>query len=420
MNFVNRRITAEELITDAYTYLIGRALVIRQEHLDVIDGPMEYNVAYHNPLASVDWVNPNLSVTNSQCWITVDSQTPVILEIPKIEDRYYTAQITDEWGEVITNINPRTYPLQPYGKFAFVAPGYSGEIPEDAVRIDLRSYKATMLARVELQNDPDGAVKLQRQIKITPLGNPKVPPAVAMPKFDNQALLGVELFDKAEEALTRTPDVSPIAAQLHAKVRAVARQASDPKNRKDIDKLLRDKIIPEFTRFAVTEAGAAQNNWLGTLVVGNYGEDFRTRSAANLVGIWANSGHEVIYYIATRDSKGEPLDGSKCYVIDFPKHAVPQDVVNEFWALMLVSLPDFRPIPNPLNRFELSSWSDVKKEADGSLKLLIAPNLDAAMAESNWLPSPDSQPFSLTFRTYVPKAVVKKGEWFPPAVVKIK
>jgi hypothetical protein len=32
----------------------------------------------------------------------------------------------------------------------------------------------------------------------------------------------------------------------------------------------------------------------------------------------------------------------------------------------------------------------------------------------------DGKPFSLTFRTYVPKDVVKRGEWFPPAVMSVK
>jgi hypothetical protein len=170
----------EQIIADAYVYLIGRALVVRQEHLDVA-AQGGYNVAFHNRLGSAEFVNPNLGVANTEAWIAVDDDTPVLLEIPKIEGRYYTAQILDEWGETLTNIHERNYPLQPYGKFAFVAPGSRVVIPDDAVRIELRSQKAKMLARVELQNDRDGAVALQRQIRITPLGKPKFPPAVKSP-----------------------------------------------------------------------------------------------------------------------------------------------------------------------------------------------------------------------------------------------
>ncbi len=406
----------EDIIREAYVYLLGRALIIRQENLDIDNKGLEYNTVHHNPLASVDFVNPNMSVTNSQLWIAVDDDTPVVLEIPKVEGRYYTAQICDEWGEVITNINQRNFPLQPYGKFAFVAPGYTGEVPEGAVRIELRSYKAKMLARVELQQSPDAAVDLQQQIRASALGEPDFPPAIELPDFDNASLIGVELFDHADAILTSAIDVSPKAAQLQAMVRAVALSIEDPRAREATDALLRETVIPEFLRFAVTEAGTSKNNWLGTLIVGNYGDDYAIRTAANLVGIWAQSRHEVIYHVTTRDGDGEPLDGNKRYVLRFPADALPQDVTNALWSLHLVSLPDFRPVPNALDRFVLSTWSNVSREPDGSLKLLVASEFDESVADSNWLPSPAGQPFSLTFRVYVPKPAVQSGDWFPPLV----
>jgi hypothetical protein len=36
--------------------------------------------------------------------------------------------------------------------------------------------------------------------------------------------------------------------------------------------------------------------------------------------------------------------------------------------------------------------------------------------ESNWLPSAAGKGFSLTLQTYVSKDMVKRGEWFPPAI----
>jgi hypothetical protein len=54
--------------------------------------------------------------------------------------------------------------------------------------------------------------------------------------------------------------------------------------------------------------GKFENNWLGTVVIGNYADDYYTRSAANLVGIWANASSEVIYALAVCCSAHEPLD----------------------------------------------------------------------------------------------------------------
>jgi len=407
----------EQIIADGYVYLIGRALIVRQEHIDVA-AQGGYNVAFHNPLGSANFPNPNLSVANTEAWIAVDDATPVLLEIPRIEGRYYTAQILDEWGETLTNIHERNYPLQPYGKFAFVAPGSRVAIPKDAVRIELRSHKAKMLARVELQNDREGAVALQRQIRVTPLGTPKFPPALKIPTIVEPTLVGVELFDQAEDLLKSAPDVSPIAAQLQAQVRAVALAATDPARRATIDKTLRDQVIPRFNRFARQEAGLVRNNWFGTMVVGNYGEDFWIRSAANLIGIWANNTHEVVYFVTTRDAAGRPLDGGSTYELYFPKDALPQDVVNAFWSVHLVGVPDFFPVPNPLDRFVLSTYSNVKKNPDGSLTLVLAPEFVAGVPAANWLPTAPGRPFSLTWRTYIPKDIVTQGKWFPPAVTK--
>lgn len=406
----------EQIVADAYVYLIGRALVVRQEHLDIV-AQGGYNVAFHNRLGSADFVNPNLGVANTEAWIAVDDATPVLLELPKIEGRYYTAQILDEWGETLTNIQERNYPLQPYGKFAFIAPGSRVAIPEDAVRIELRSQKAKMLARVELQNDRDGAVALQRQIRITPLGEPKFPPAVKIPEFDHAQLVGVELFDATEDLLKSAPDVSPIAAQLQAQVRAVALATKDPAQRAAIDKTLRDQVIPRFMRYATQEGGQVRNNWLGTaMILGNYGENFWIRSGANLIGIWANNSHEVIYFIATRDAAGRSLDGSNTYELHFPEDALPQDVVNAFWSVHLVGVPDFMLVPNRLDRFMLSTHSNVEKNYDGSLTLVLGPDPVPGVPEANWLPTAPAKLFSLNWRTYVPKEIVRQGNWFPPAV----
>jgi hypothetical protein len=127
----------EATIANAYLYLLGRVLVIRQEHADRAADGFEYSKIKYNPLGSADFVNPNFDVAYLEAWFAVDDRTPVILEIPEIKDRYYTAQILDEWGEVIVNINERTFPSKPFGKFALVKPGWQGSLPQDTSRIAL-------------------------------------------------------------------------------------------------------------------------------------------------------------------------------------------------------------------------------------------------------------------------------------------
>ena len=95
-------------------------------------------------------------------------------------------------------------------------------------------------------------------------------------------------------------------------------------------------------------------------------------------------------------------------------------MVNAYGSVFLVDVPDYRVVSNPLNRFNFSSDSGLKSEADGSLKIRIASKPGATVPESNWLPSADGKGFSLTLRTYVPKDAVKRGEWIPPALTRLK
>jgi hypothetical protein len=410
----------DKTLADAYVYLLGRALVIRQEHIDRGGSGFAYNAIKYNPLGSADFVNPNFDVAYLEAWFAVDDNTPVILEVPEVKGRYYTAQILDEWGEVIVNINERTFPSKPFGKFALVKPGSLAKIPDDASRITLHSSKAKMLARVELKDDPEGAVKLQHAFKATAQGTPQIAAPPPIPLFTNKELIGVEIFDDIDAKLASAMDVAPNAAEMQQKVRAVAAYAASGADaRAAIDAKLR-KIVPEFQEYAFTKSAPYRNHWVGAGRTGNYGTDFWLRTTVNFAGIWANTTDEVIYLVATRDADEQPLNGSNNYVMHFPANKLPDSVVNAYWSVILVGVPDYRVAPNPLNRFNFNNYSALKKQPDGSLVIAIGPKPPVTVPESNWLPSPDGKPFSLTFRTYVPKDVVKQGEWQPAAVVQVK
>ena len=410
----------DNTVTDAYVYLLGRALTIRQEHMDRKGEGFAYNKIKYNPLGSADFVNPNFDVAYLEAWFAVDDKTPVILEVPEVRGRYYTAQILDEWGEVIANINERTFPTKPFGKFALVKPGSNVRIPADAGRIELHSSKAKLLGRVELKGDPDGAVKLQHAFRATGTGKPAIKPPPAIPMFDNATLLGAEIFDDVDARLGSALDVSPVAAGMQQKVRSVAAYvASGKEARAAVDAQLR-AFVPKFRKDALTRSAPYVNHWLCGASGGNYGANYQMRTAANYTGIWANNPAEAVYFPATRDANEKPLDGSSSYVMHFPADGLPDKVVDAYWSVILVGVPDYRVVSNPLKRYNFNNHSALVKEADGSLKIGIGPKPVAGVPEANWLPSAEGKPFSLTFRTYVPNEQVKTCEWTPPPVTKVE
>ena len=409
-------IPSDQDIVDAYTYLYGRYLVIQQENHDINVEKAGYNKIKYNPLGTAQFVNPNLDVAYLEAWIAVDAAHAVILNVPKIEGRYYTAELLDGWGEVIVNINNRNFPKTPYGKFALVLKGTNPPIPADAVKIELPSEKAKMLARVELKGTPDIAQKLQRQFTFTVPDGIKIAPPVTIPEFTPKAPIGGEIFDKVEEVIASYPDVMPKAKEYQGKAIAIEQyRKTDDKAKAHVDEIVKTKAIPAFLAGA-KGFGTQKGGWSVSYAAGNFGDDILARDIINYGGLWANRKEEAVYFIGLIDSKNQPLNGDKIYEIRFPKDALPDSAVNAFWSTTLYSVPDYRVVDNKLKRYNLNNVSGLKKNPDGSLSIWLASSLPKGAIESNWLPTPAGKGFSLNFRTYVPKKNVQDGQWFPAPI----
>ncbi|WP_409417802.1 DUF1214 domain-containing protein [Flavobacterium sp. PS2] len=413
-------VPTDQDIVDAYTYLYGRYLVIQQENHDINVEKVGYNKIKYNPLGTAQFVNPNLDVAYLEAWLAVDADHAVILNVPKIEGRYYTAELLNGWGEVIVNINNRNFPKTPYGKFALVLKGTNPTIPADAVKIELPSEKAKMLARVELKGTPDIAQKLQRQFTLTVPEGIKITPPVTIPDFTPKAPIGGEIFDKVEEVIASYPDVMPKAKEYQDKALAIeAYRKTDDKAKARIDEIIKTKAIPGFLAGA-KGFGTQKGGWSVSYVAGNFGNDILARDIINYGGLWANRKEEAVYFIGLIDSKGQPLTGDKVYEIRFPKDALPETAVDGFWSTTVYSVPDYRVVDNKLKRYNLNNVSGLKKNPDGSLSIWLASSLPKGAIESNWLPTPAGKGFSLNFRTYVPKKSVQEGKWFPAPIEQIK
>lgn len=165
--------------------------------------------------------------------------------------------------------------------------------------------------------------------------------------------------------------------------------------------------------------GRAGNGWHHPTVVGNYGSDYRARSAVNLGGIWANNSKEAVYFKTNTDGQGIELNGSNVYTMTFPKDRQPQSLVRYFWSVIVVDAEKFQVVPNSLQRYNLNNQSGLKTNADGSLTVIFANKLPSDYPQSNWLPTPAGKNYHLTMRFYGPTAELESGRYFPPPLVKV-
>lgn len=409
----------EQDVVDAYIYVLGRYLVIRQEHIDMAEAGVTYNVIKFNELGKAEFVNPNLDVAYLEVWLAVDEQTPVILEVPRVVGRYYTVQVMDEWAEILYNINERTFPAQPYGALAFCLRGSNPPLPAGALRLDLPSRKAKVLARVERKGDDAGAVALQRAFTIIRGGTPVIAPALPIPMFTNATPITVDVFTQPMlgNVLSSAPDAMELGPTLRRRAEAIADYvAQDAQNCAVIDGIIKETALPGLVQF-IRSYGDKRGGWAATTGKElGFGEDYWFRTAANYAGIWWNNNREVVYFIGEADSAGVPLNGDSVYCLHFAPDDLPQKHVHAYWSLTLMSLPDYRVASNPLGRFGFNNLSAFAYEPDGSLRLYLAATPPAEAPQSNWLPAPAGTPFTLNFRMYVPKPEVLSGDYYVPPI----
>ncbi|SCU75884.1 conserved exported hypothetical protein [Cupriavidus necator] len=409
---------SEQDINDAYVYLLGRLLVLRQQQIDFQKEGFQWNRIIHRDVGGVSWANPNLDVAYSEAWVAVDEKTCTVFSVPAIKGRYYTIQFLNGWGETVANINERNYPDHPSGEFAMCLKGATAALSPNARRIDLPGKTSRVLARVEIGADKKQAIALQHQITTRITGTPTIAPVPATPAFSNDKLPGVEAFDSAAVALRSEPDINPGMEPIQAKVRAVsAAVASSPAERARVDKVIREKTLPAFFQ-SFSTAGTIRNGWNRPATIGKYGSDYQTRTRIDLGGIWANSTDEVVYFKTDTDGTGTKLDGGNVYTITFPKDQLPVRHVKYFWSVIAVDSRNFRVIPNAKNRFLINKQSRLSYGKDGSLTLYFAPARPKDAPDGNWLPTPKGQNYHLTFRLYGPDQPVLSGEWFPAPLIK--
>jgi hypothetical protein len=158
------------------------------------------------------------------------------------------------------------------------------------------------------------------------------------------------------------------------------------------------------------------------LLVHEYGHDGRLRELLletrdhRQFGLGANLPEDAIYPASIGDESGKPLDGANSkYVIRFAKDALPP--VDAFWSITLYDNDGFQ-VANPINRFAVSSWMPLKRDADGALTLHFQNENPGTDRETNWLPAPKG-PFNLTMRLYAPKSAALTGVSNRPAIERI-
>jgi hypothetical protein len=430
---------AHDLGVSAYLYfypLITMDLTRRQltnvERVEGIHGPMNTFVSlaeYPAPDMKVV-VRPNFDTLYTSAFLDLTAE-PMIVSAPDTDGRYYLLPMLDMWTDVFASPGSRTTGTQA-ANFLVTPPGWNGTVPPGMARIAAPTPYVWIIGRTKTDGpqDYDAVHKIQAGYKITPLSEwggaakpavGKVDLSVDMktpPKIQVDTMPADKFFAYAAELLKVNPPHitdQPIIAQLK-------RIGIEPGQSFDLTKA--EPIVRKALEIAPADAqqlmawklptiARVANGWsMNTDTMGVYGNYYLKRAMIAQAGLGANLPEDAVYPFNLADESGKPLDGTNKYILHFEKADLPP--VDAFWSVTLYDDDGF-PVPNPANRFAVSSWMPFKYNGDGSLDLYFQNENPGAAKEANWLPAPKG-PFNVLMRLYAPRSEALTGKWNPPPV----
>lgn len=361
---------------------------------------------------------------------------PLVLSVPAMpKGRYYSLQFIDMYTHNFAYVGSRATGNDA-GHYLLAGPAWQGAVPEGIGSV-IRSetHFAFVLYRTQLFGTKDlGEVeRIQAQYRVQPLsqftGTAPPPPAEPVdfirPLSGEAQKTSPEFFGILDFLFRFTPTHPSETALMERFARAgigpgqsfdVA--ALSPEQRRAVDQGMADawRAFAEFKSAEVDTGKRSSSDGFGTREF--LRNDYMTRMASAVLGIYGNSKEEANYPAYFADSERNPLNGATDrYTIRFGAGQLPP--VNAFWSLTLYELPSSLLSDNPIDRYLINSQMqpDLVRDADGGITLYIQHESPGEDREPNWLPAPRG-PFFMVLREYWPKPEALDGSWNAPPVVR--
>jgi hypothetical protein len=432
---------AHDIAVEAYTYFYPLVLMDLTRRMATniepgkIPGFGPMNAFSHmREFPSADFrtvVRPNFDTLYSSAWLDLTAE-PMIVSVPDTHGRYYLLPMLDMWTNVFAVPGKRTSGTTE-AHFAVVAPGWTGDLPQGVEKIQAPTPYVWIIGRTQTNGpaDYDEVHTIQDGYTVTPLsqwGNPPVPPKVNIdPTVDMKTpplrqvnvMPADQFFTYAAELMKVNPPHATDWSQI-ARFKKIGIEPGKSFVFSSLDQPIQDALksgaadAQQNMYFKIPTIAREVNGWqMNTDTMGVYGNYYLKRAIVAMTGLGANQCEDAIYPFNIADAAGNPLVGEKNYVFHFNKDELPP--VGAFWSVTMYDEEGFQ-VANPINRYAISSWMDLKYNADGSLDIYLQHNSPGPDKESNWLPSPEKGVLGVTMRLYAPKPQALDGRWAPPPI----
>ncbi|WP_432459576.1 DUF1254 domain-containing protein [Agarivorans sp. QJM3NY_25] len=362
----------------------------------------------------------------SQSHIDLDVSGPMVIEVPRTDNRYFIVQLLDAYSDSIDDLIKQNAGTQG-AKFLLVQQGWQGEIPEGISGvIESRTPMVWYIQRTGVagEQDLDAALEVHDGFIHYPLSeygeshgvvslqqsSGGIPP-MARPQ-------GLEWFALIDQELRKNPLAEDAA--MVAQFKYIGIGGETPFNSELLSAAQKRGLLravessARIIDYAGRQLGATSYGWSMMFEGGRYGQDYLSRASINLRAAGLNVPERALYPNRYTDSQGMQLSGKYQYRMTMPADAPAK----EFWSLTMYDATNLFMVENEINRYSISTNrpEELKYATDGTLPICIQ-HQPPEGEHCNWLPAPEDD-FYLHLRLYEPTQQVLDNEYPMPQVIK--
>lgn len=371
---------------------------------------------------------PNNDTLYSVAWLDLNTE-PLVLSVPKVDNRYYTIQLMDFYTSTFDYLGSNTTGSGA-GTFIIAGPKWVG-LPKGLKVMRSPTPFVWLLGRTLIDGPQElsTVTALIKQYKLQPLSTYRGTTAPTPVKVNYHKPAALDSTEKLDFFRTMGYGLElnpPLArdrwlTKLFHLIGFKADWAFDPSGLSERQKT--------GLRYAVTDGlallmklgdipGKTVNGWSVTPKgVGTYGINYPLRAVVAYKGLGALPPEEASYTMANVDGTDKAMEGVNSYELGFAAGKLPP--AKAFWSVTMYDFKTRLLVDNPINRYSLGDRTPgLVKGKDGSLTLQLQQTQPAA-GKANWLPAPKGR-FYLVLRLYNPTDAYLSGAYEVPGIKKVK
>ena len=412
--------------TDAMRQAYFRDVGAKYNDICFFSKPADWRFQVTTPNASTNYVYFNFNLKDG----------PVVLEIPAAVGAGLLGGVLDAWDVTIAGVGPEDENKGQAAKYLLLPPGFNAEMPAGFIAVRLPTYNGYSLLRAipagSTDADVAAALALVKKLRVYRLAQAASPPEQRFIDIHGKTFDGVPSFDESFfVSLNRMIQEEPVQERdlvamgmlegigikkgkefkPDAATRPIFRAAAQEQLAVFVQgmKTFGERWWPDRA-WALPDTRGVKTNFS---YVTDGAVDVDARGLSNFAAFGfpkrVGQGGSIVYLVAFRDSRNEPISGEHAYKLHVPAN-VP---AKQYWSVIAYdSLTNAFVRESPV--VGLDSYSKtMKKNADGSVDITFGPKAPAGQ-EANWIYTSPGRAWFAGFRMYDPDKPFFDKAWTLP------